>query len=65
MHYMNIAGGLANYFVHIGDADDWQIQQVWDGIPKGNLERMLKIREDFDPLLEFRNLNWGGFKLPV
>lgn len=62
---MNVAAGLANDFVYIGDAADWQIQQVWDGIPKANLDRMLKIRGEYDPLLTFRNLNSGGFKLPV
>lgn len=62
---MNIAAGLANDFVYMNDAGSWQIQQVWDGLAEGNLERMLSIREAYDPLLTFKNLAWGGFKLPI
>lgn len=65
IHNMNIAAGLSNEFVYMNDAGEWQVDQVWAGIPAANLQRMLEVREAYDPLLTFRNLNWGGFKLPM
>jgi hypothetical protein len=62
---MNKKLGLASDFVYMNDAGEWQVDQVWDGIADGNLDKMLEIRDKYDPALTFRKLNWGGFKLPL
>lgn len=52
---------LASY-IYLNYADE--TQAVFKGYPKENVERLRKIRQQFDPELAFTNLMPGGWKIP-
>ena len=58
---MNKAKGIAIDLIYLNDAADHQ--KAFDTIPKGNLQRLKEIREEYDPELVFTKLCSGGFKL--
>ncbi|THV48661.1 hypothetical protein BGAL_0234g00010 [Botrytis galanthina] len=49
-------------FIYMGDGGGWQ--NPFSTMPAENVEKMITIREKYDPLGAFSRLNWGGFKLP-
>ncbi|KAI0147047.1 hypothetical protein GGR57DRAFT_477713 [Xylariaceae sp. FL1272] len=55
--------GLASDFLYMGDTSE--TQDPFQGFPRENVDRMVRIRRDYDPLRVFTALNWGGFKLPA
>lgn len=57
------AKGLASEFIYMGDAGEFQYP--YSGFPLANVERLLRVRADYDPQGVFSRLNWGGFKLPA
>jgi len=61
IHAHNAAKGLAQDFIYLNDAADYQ--KPFESIPAGNLERMKGVRGRYDPDLVFRKLCSGGYKL--
>lgn len=62
-HQDSIEKGLASEFIYMGDAGEYQ--DPFSGFPRENVQKMIDVRDSYDPLGVFRRLNWGGFKLPV
>ncbi|PVH79915.1 FAD binding domain protein [Cadophora sp. DSE1049] len=60
LHAANVEAGVALDFVYMNDAAD--DQDPFAGLPSANLERLKKIRAQYDPDLVFTDLV-GGFKL--
>lgn len=61
LHEENKAKGLSTEFLYAGDTAEWQNPILT--FPPANLERMRRIRDQYDPSLTFTTLNWGGYKL--
>lgn len=61
LHAANKAKGLGAEYIYLGDAAEWQ--RPYTGFHAGNLARMRKIRDVYDPSGVFTKLHWGGFKL--
>lgn len=61
MHAENQHSGIADDFVYMGDAGEWQ--DVYAGFPIENVQRMRSVRALYDLDNVFTRLNWGGFKL--
>lgn len=62
IHAANKAKGLAIEFLYLNDAADYQKGHGYDGIAKGNLEKMKRVRARYDPEGVFSWLCSGGFK---
>ncbi|KAH8669057.1 hypothetical protein BX600DRAFT_435563 [Xylariales sp. PMI_506] len=62
-HQDNLDKGLGSDFIYMGDAGEFQ--DPFPGFPAENVQRLLEVRDAYDPLGVFSRLNWGGFKLPV
>ncbi|KAH8894377.1 FAD-binding domain-containing protein [Thozetella sp. PMI_491] len=61
MHEFNQLKGLANDFIYMGDAGEWQ--DPFAGMNQDNVARAKEIRTAYDPDGVFTLLNTGGFKL--
>ena len=60
-HSINQAMGIACEFIYMGDAGEFQ--DPWITFPPENVDRLRKVRANYDPGHVFFKLNWGGFKL--
>lgn len=61
MHTLNKKKDLSSEFLYMGDAGEYQ--DPFLGFPEENVEKMRRIRTEYDPDKVFQRLNWGGFKL--
>ncbi|SPJ83619.1 related to FAD-binding oxidoreductase [Fusarium torulosum] len=52
---------LSTEFLYGGDVAEYQNPLLQ--YPQKNVDRMRRIRDEYDPDLVFSKLNWGGFKL--
>ncbi|KAM0276719.1 hypothetical protein ACHAQH_006487 [Verticillium albo-atrum] len=61
LHKVNKEKGLSTEFLYIGDAAEWQDPIQTYG--EDNLKRLRAARDQYDPILVFTKLAWGGFKI--
>lgn len=60
-HSINQDLGIANEFIYMGDAGEYQNPFI--SFPAEHVEKLREVRACYDPGHVFAKLNWGGFKL--